>query len=202
MTTYAWPTGREWLPRAMSLMLEPNVRSFVSPYTRSSQMIDLLGEAWVMTMTLGERKHAAGAAREAFLAKLRGGVHTVNLWHFRRPTPRGTLRGALTLAAQAAQGAQTLSVTGGAGQANRTLLAGDMLGLAGQLLMVSQDCQANGSGVISVPLANRVRSTQPATTAVSWDRPVSQFRLVSPVPVGYRPGATDDIELEWREHWA
>lgn len=202
MTTYAWPTGREWLPRSMTLVLEPNVRAFVSPYTKSSQMIDLLGEAWVMTMVLGERKHAVGAAREAFLARLRGGVHTVNLWHFRRATPRGTLRGALTLAAQAAQGAQTLSVTGGSGQANRTLRAGDMLGLAGQLLMVAEDCQANGSGVIAVPLANRVRATQPATTTVTWDRPVSAFRLVSPVPVSYRPGATDDLELEWREHWA
>ncbi|WKB52315.1 hypothetical protein [Eleftheria terrae] len=198
MTIYQW--RQEWLPQSMQLSLEANTRVHTSPFTQGVQVLDLLGERWRLSMTLPERRPQHGAALEAFIARLRGPSHEVALWHFRRPVPRGTLRGAPTLGAAAGQGAAVLMLAGCAPGA--TLLAGDLLGLGEQLLMVAEDGQASAAGELVVPLANRVRVVQPVGAAVVWNRPTGRFRLAATaVPVGYRPGAVQPLELEFLESW-
>jgi len=81
---------------------------------------------------------------------MRGQSNKVALYHFARAAPAGTVRGALTLNASAAQGASSIVVTG-CNPATGTLIAGDMLGVGGQLLMVAADCTAV-AGVITVPI--------------------------------------------------
>lgn len=199
MTVYAWPTSAAFKPESIEWALVPNTRAFTSPFTQGVQVVDLLGERWKVNLTLPAQPWAAGDERAAFFSKLRGGAHQVQLWHFARPVPRGSLRGTPTLAANAAQGADQIVVTT---TANATLKAGDFLGLGGHVLMVAADCQADGSGAITVPLANRLRSAQSAGAAVMWDRPKATFRLSSDVvPIGYRPGFSDPLALEFVEHW-
>lgn len=84
-----------------------------------------------------------------------------------------------------------------------TLKAGDLLGLGGQLLMVAEDAAGVGDGTVTVKLANRLRSAQSAGAAITWDRPKATFRLSSDVvPIGYRPGFSDPLALEFVEHWS
>lgn len=198
MTVYAWPTDAAFKPESIDWALVPNTRTFTSPYTQGVQVVDLLGERWRVNLTLPVSTWASAAAREAFFSRLRG-AHQVQLWHFARPVPRGTLRGTPTVASSVAQGADQIPVTT---TANATLRAGDMIGIGSQLFMVASDCQANGSGAMTVPVCNRSRASIAAGSAITWDRPKATFRLSSDVvPIGYRPGITDALSLEFVEHW-
>jgi hypothetical protein len=189
-----WPATIR--PRSCRFMLATNQRVHASPYGGSEQVVDLLNDRLMCSLTLPARKHTNAAALEAFLASFRGQTRTINAWHFTRPAPRGTLRGSPTLSAAAAQGAASLSI---ATTANATLLAGDMIGVGGLLLMVQSDAQANASGAMTVQIVNRLRAGVSSGAAVAWDRPTAPFRLMSHSGVQYIPGGTDEVYMELAE---
>jgi len=197
VSAYAWPTDLQ--PSGCSLFLEPNVREFINPWTGAYDVVDLMGERWHMTVTLPVRRRSQAGAIEAYFNRLRG-VHTATAWYFSRPAPIGTMRGTPILSAQAAQGVQSLSVSGAG--AYGTVKAGDMLGLAGQWLQVAADATASAGGAITILTANRVRATVSSSTAVVWDKPTATFRLASPrVPVAHLPGYSDSLDVELIETW-
>lgn len=179
--------------------LYTNQRVSAAPQGGSEQAIDFLNDRWLCTLNLPANNQANAAQLEGFLAALRGQVNTVNLSHPVRKAPRGTMRGTLTLAASAAQGADTLSITGGVGQAGTTLLTGDLLGVGGLLLMLAGNATANGSGVITVTLANRLRTAQSSGAAVTWNAPTVPMRRLQGSGVQYLPGYAGPISLEFAE---
>ena len=179
--------------------LSTNQRVSAAPFGGSEQAVDLLNDRWLCSLALPPNSQANAAQLEAFIAAMRGQTNTINLYHLMRPAPRGTMRGTLTLSAAAAQGAASLSITGGAGQAGTTLLAGDMLGVGGLLLMVAADATANGSGVITVTLANRLRTAQSISAAVTWNQPTAPMRLLQNSGVPYQPGFAGGISLDFAE---
>lgn len=194
MALLTWPSAIR--PRSFSLVLMPNQRAHGSMFGGSQQVVDLLNDRWVASMSLPVRKHADAAALESWIASFRGFVNTVGVWHRARPAPLGTLRGSPVLDAAAAQGADEIVIDATAGE---TLLAGDMLGLDGLLLQVAENCTANGSGVITVPLVNRLRRAVADATAVAWDAPTAPMRLASAPVLVYQPGYADAVDLEFVE---
>lgn len=195
MTTIAFPTGI--LPNAFSIYLQTVQRVHASPFGGSEQVIDLLNDRWLITMSLPPTtKTYRSAAVMAFIAALRGMTNTVNLYNFKQPTPRGTMRGSPTCNA-ASQGAA--SVTLASAGAGATLLAGDMIGISGLLLQVAADATANGSGVMTVTIVNRLRAAISGGSAVTWDRPTAPFRLLSTPAVQYLPGYADGVALDFAE---
>lgn len=194
MTTIALPAGL--CARDFSLALNVVQRVSSSPYSGSEQVVDLLNDRWAISMTLPARRSGDGAAVEAFIASLRGMTNTVNLWHMQRPVPRGTMRGT-PLSDPGVQGANTMvigSMTPGA-----TLLAGDLIGINGLLLMIAQDSVANGLGQMTITMVNRLRKTITVGTPVIWDRPTAPFRLASSVAVQYVPGYSPEVSLDFLE---
>ena len=181
------------------LTLSTNQRVSAAPFGGSEQAVDLLNDRWLCSLNLPPNSQANAAQLEAFLAALRGQTNTVALSHPLRKAPRGTMRGTLTLSAAAAQGAASISITGGAGQAGTTLLAGDLVGVGGLLLMVAADATANGSGVITVSLANRLRTAQSSAAAVTWSAPTVPMRLLQSSGVQYQPGYAGAISLDFAE---
>lgn len=125
-------------------------------------------------------KQADAAVWRDLILRLQGRIHSLAVYDMGNPTPRGTMRGTLTLASAAAAGAVSLSITGGAGQAGTTLLAGDWIGvgsgLTRQLLPVAADATANGSGVIAVTTSVPLRWAQASGSSVVWDKPTALFR--------------------------
>lgn len=196
MSAITWPTEL----RASQFMLQssPNVRVFSSSMGGSEQPVDYLNDRWMVSLQLTARRAEHGRVREAFIASLRGMVNTVALWHMGpgRSVPAGTLRNTPTIHTDAAAGAASIIVQAAA---DETLKAGDMLGAGGLLLMVAEDCTANGSGVITVPLANRPRAALASGAAVTWNKPTAPFRLVGTSGVRYQPGFTDAVTLEFVE---
>jgi len=189
-----WPA---WLkPRTCRFTVKTNQRANAAPGGGSEQVVDMLNDRLMCSVTLGVRKHAPAAAVEAFLASFRGQVNTIKLWHFVRPEPRGTMRGAPTLATGAAQGAGSLSIQATAGA---TLLAGDLVGVGGLLFMAESDATADGAGLLVLPIVNRVRVAQSSGAAVTWDKPVAPFRLLSHTGVEYIPGSASEVQMQLGE---
>jgi hypothetical protein len=184
-------------PSTCAFVQSVNQRVVASPFGGSEQAIDMLNDRWICTVELPGRMTRDGAALEAFIGSMRGQVNTTLLHHFARPIPRGTVRGTLTLNAAAAQGASSIEIAG-CDPAGGTLLAGDMLGAGGLLLMVESDSTAV-AGVITVPITNRLRTALLIGEAVTWYRPTAAFRLISPAPVNYSPGIAGPVSLDFRE---
>lgn len=156
------------------------VQAVTSKSIFGSQSIEVASPLW--ECDLGGVSTDSGDARqiEMFLESFDGFKNQVALWNLRHPIPAGTMRGAMTLSAPAAQGATSITITAGAGQAGKTLLKGDFLGLGSgltqQVVPVAANATANGSGVIVVSLAIPLRAAHSAGASVTWDKPTALFR--------------------------
>lgn len=187
-----WPSSI--VPKSVRMQLQTNQRANAGPGGGSEQVIDMLNDRWMAYVTLPVRKFAEAAAVEAFLASFRGQVNTVNLWHFARSAPRGTMRGTPTMFANASQGSAAIQIQAVAGE---TLLAGDVIGAGGQLLMVAADAtaQVSPAGQLDVTLVNRLRTALSSGASVTWSTPMAPFRLLSHTGVLYSKGVTDEVDL-------
>lgn len=167
-----------------------------------------------------------GQAREAFFDRLRGPLNTIRLWDLRFPVPSGTLRdgqpinvvnGSLAAVTVVNGSSQAVTVIGGtphvpaaiaqlAGTvtishiAGRTLKAGDLIGIGGQLVRVMSDAVADGSGQMPVEFLPRIRVAMGPGAVVTWDRPTATFMLKADgVPTVWRGGSFDGASLELTE---
>lgn len=194
MSTIALPA--DFCPRDFSLRLQVNQVAFSSPFGGSEQVVDRGNDRWTASMTLPARRTGEGAAIEAFVAGLRGLTNTVGIYHFARPIPRGTMRGT-PISNFAPIGSASITIpNAGIGA---TLLAGDLIGVSGLLLMVASDAVADGGGSMVVPIVNRLRTAITGGAAVTWDKPTTLFRLASSSSVQYVPGYAPEVSLEFVE---
>ena len=198
MSDYTWPNVAAFTPRRFQMMVMANTRTFASPYTQGLQVIDLLADYWAVSLDMAPGNDPiVGGQIEAFFDRLKGAANRVVLWNLKRPSPLGTMRGTPTLAATAAQLANTASIQTTAGA---TLLAGDMVGIGGQLVRSMTNTAADGSGLMSLEFAPRLRTVQNSGAAVTWDRPTSTFVMTSNgAPVDWSPGQYTAPSIELRE---
>jgi hypothetical protein len=146
-----------------------------------SQAVGISGPLWLVQMAQSNVKESDSGAWQALALKLSGKVHQLELWNLNRPEPLGTLRGTLVLSGAHAQGATSLVVSGGAGQAGATVKTGDYFGVGSgvtqQVVMALADATANGSGVINLDIsATPLRNAFADASAVAWDKPKALFR--------------------------
>ena len=184
---------------SFTLLQMNSVRTFSSPYGGSQTMIDLLNDRWKISMTVGITNYRDAAALEAFVNAQRSGVNTVNLYHYARPTPRGTAAGTLTLVGDTPAGSDSIMVAGGASAANKTLLAGDLLGISPQLLMLAANVTLDASGRGLVWLTNRLRLDQLDGASVILSYPTAPFRLASVPSVTYSGTTVGSMSLDYFE---
>lgn len=141
---------------------------------------------------------------QVLMLQLRGQTNQLAMWNFGRPIPKGTMRGTMTLGTTAA-GAASLVITA-SGQASKTLLAGDLLGVGSgatqQVVMVTADATSNGSGVITVPIEPPLRNAFATGAGVTWDRPKALFRRKQGAAAWeYEPGKVSGMSLDLVEDW-
>ena len=153
MTTIAYPTTDLYRPSEFTLTLTRNIVGRKrNPFTRRRQVIEHPGPLWAATIIYAPDYHADRAGIEAFWNRVSAAVNKVSMWHFARPTPRGTLQSNTTTAASASAGASAISLNATTGL---TLLAGDMMeitltGGATQLVMVVADVTSVDSVMAAV----------------------------------------------------
>lgn len=144
-----------------------------------SQAVEISPPLWAVSLEANALKEKNSGAWKALLIGLKGKTNNLALWDMARPAPIGTMRGTMTLNTSAAQGATTLSIIA-ASEAAKTLLQGDLLGIGSgttrQVVMVTADATANGSGIISVTVEPPLRNAGTAGASIVWDKPVALFR--------------------------
>ena len=146
-----------------------------------SQAVEASAPGWAVNMQSPSGLAANGGAWQALGMQLRGKTNQLALWNIARPVPLGTMRGTMTLNTSANQGDTSLSIVA-SGQASKTLLQGDFLGIGSLLtqhvVMVVSDATSDGSGVISVTIEPALRNSFASGESVTWDKPKALFRRV------------------------
>lgn len=179
MTVYAWPTTRAFVPATALLRQIDNLqRATESPLSGYTQTLAMPGARWGWSFDFAAHTLADRAALEAYLMRLSGRQHRVLLWDIKQPRPRGTCNlSGVTLSAGAAQFATSLELAGCG--ANKTLLAGDWLGLtSGQLVRVVVDATASAGGAMTVEVRHMLRTAIASGAAVTLDKPTALFVAV------------------------
>lgn len=194
MNVYPWTLGSV---ETFEMRVVPNAMTFTSPYSKSTQTIDFLGERWSVKMDIPALvDKRIGAAREAFFDRLRGPVNLVSIWNIQRPVPQGTFR-------DGAVGADIpqLSNTGlFFVQPGATFYAGDHFSINGQLMRVMADAASDNQGNATVEFLPRARALIPAATPIVWLKPTANFRLNGDgAPTVWRMGSFDGTSLEFTE---
>ena len=184
---------------SFTLLQVNNIRAFSSPYGSNEILTDMLNDRWKMTIGIGITNYRNAAAVEAFVNAQRNGINTVNLYHFVRPTPQGTMTGTPTLNGAHAAGVDTIAITGGVGNAGKTLVAGDIIGLGSLLLMIAANLTLDGSGNGTATMTNRLRVAQPSGAAITWNYPTAPFRLTTVPGVAYAGTQVSGMTLDYLE---
>jgi hypothetical protein len=114
MTVYSWPDTRAFQPQGHELRVVDNtqrtVESSLSGYVQTNSMP---GARWGWSLDMAPDSRADRAALEAYLLRLNGRQHRVQLWDMRNPRPRGNIQlTGVTLGATAAQFATSLVLAG------------------------------------------------------------------------------------------
>jgi hypothetical protein len=119
----------------------------------------------------------------AFFESFGGYTNQLEMYNLTQPVPRGTMRGAMTFAASAAQGAGTIQIAGGLSEAGKTLLKGDLIGFGSgttqQVVRIMADATADGSGVITVTIGTPLRNAFTLGASITWNKPKALFRQKS-----------------------
>ncbi len=176
---------------------------FRSPF--GAQSIDAAAPLWEVELAGVPSRTADAVLIETMLESLDGFRNQLALWNLVRPIPVGTMRGTMVLDAPAAQGTLSLSIAA-AGEAGKTLLQGDLLGIGTgitqQAVRVAADATADGSSVIAVTLGTPLRNAFSAGTPVTWNKPMALFRQKSlNEGIEYVPAIGQPWSLQLIEDW-
>lgn len=212
MTTYAWP----FPVSRFEMRILPNTRMFTGPYTPTTQVLDLLGERWMISLEIPPTDDVLQtvAAREAFFDRLKGPANWISMGHQVITTPIGTLDGGQAAtwknaSAVTAQwkNASAVNATWNAGQPivsadiaqlastgtlrtipGRTYKAGSMFSMGGQLVRLMADTVADGSGNMPIEFQPRARQFIANGTVIVYITPTANFIL--------KPG-TPNVPTSW-----
>jgi hypothetical protein len=193
MTTKTWPS--QFKTETVDYGIEFDVQITTMRNGRL-YTYGLPGARWTATLTFpDDLETGIRPALEAFLASLKGGVNRLQMGHLGRKVPNGTMRGSPTLNGGHAAGTEQLSLT----NVNGTLKEGDIIGLPGQMLMVTAG-SAPVTGNMVIQVTPPLFSGFAGGTPVTWSQPttlwIPRSSTLGPFPyraAQYRPGFSMDF---------
>ena len=167
MTTFTFPAIT---PASTSFELVTNTKTFRSPLTNSVQTASRKGSLWKVSMSFKNLHGSQRAEMQAFLAKLNGQEHRFYLQDhsFAR---RGTGGGTISVRGTGQTGS-TLEVDGASFSVTNYLRAGDYVAFNNELHMVTADCDSNGLGYVTIPIAPAIRKPTIDNDLVDYNVPV------------------------------
>lgn len=193
MSVITWPAGL--YPQKMTFQQRRNDIEFraVGFGAQAHEMSAPLWEIMIALPATFKDGDSEAGQWKSLMMKLKGKINQLAMYDPVRPAPLGTMRGTMTLSTGILQGATSMSIDAGVGQAGKTFKAGDPLGLGSgttqQVVIVTDDATANGSGIISVNFEPPIRSAFSLGASVTWDKPCALFRAVeSPAKWDYTGG--------------
>lgn len=175
MTVLAWPN-----PKVSSFRWKKAHRAAVFASMFGSQAREGAVPLWEVDLAGVPQYWPEAHQMVAFLESFGGYTHQLELWNLTQPVPLGTMRGTMLFGASAVQGATSITIDAGVGQALTTLLKGDLIGfgsgLTQQVVRATATATADASGVIVLPIGTPLRNAFAAGDAVTWNKPKALFR--------------------------
>lgn len=192
MTTYTFPA---LTPSRSSFELVTNTKTFKSPLTNAVQTSGRKGSLWRVNMTFTNLFGADRAEMQAFLTRLNGQEHRFYLQDHSY-TRRGTGGGTISVKG-AGQSGQSLLVDGATFSVTNYLRAGDYIAFNNELHMVTADCNSNGLGEVTIPIAPPIRKQTNDNDLVDYNVPVlGVFMLASKASWDNNPGINSSFTIE------
>jgi hypothetical protein len=173
MSALSWPAFSR-APRNVEWQILSATVDTGSPLSGIPQTNEFAAPKWGLVVDYKFVLEADANLMKAFLARMRGRAGRVNVWNLERPRIQGTASGS-PLVQGAANTGTSLAIDGLA--AGATFVAGDMIGIPGQLLMVVAAATANGSGEVTLTIEQPLRATPADNAAVTLIQPTCKMLL-------------------------
>lgn len=176
MATITYPNTTIFTkPQAFEFGLRFNTMVHTSPLTGYVQTVGLTGARWTAQITYTGQTPANAATIEAFIVSLKGQQNRLALYNLARPTVNGTGNGTPLVngASQVGEGI----ITDGWAASETVLKAGDMIGIGGELKMVTADVTTNGSGEATISFEPAIRTSPADNSAIDITAPTTLFIL-------------------------
>lgn len=205
MGMIAWPNNSFRVRTARWERYEQDV-TFRGPF--GVQTATLMPALWKVSLNFDLLDEKEAGAYQALVLGMEGAKNQLALYNHGRPTPRGTflgVTGTTTMSGAVTVGAYTISFTNST-YANKTLLAGDFIGIqegslsnTKQLVMVTSNFTADATGKITVNIMPPARNAISIGSAVTLQYPTALFRLQGPVGWNYEQNTVDGLSLDLLE---
>lgn len=166
-----FPTSSEWT-------FASNARVSVSPISQYVQTAKRGPERWLVRLSFLNRSGANRAALQSFLTKVNGRRFAFTLRdhsYTRRGSGAGT-----PLVKGGGQTGDELLTDGWTASAAGVLLAGDLLQVRNQLVMTTEDVNADAGGNATIKVRPSIRYAPDDNSAIETATPLGRFRLASP----------------------
>jgi hypothetical protein len=192
VTDYTWPASVS--PASASLTWVDNTAVFPSPLSGTVRTESRPGGRWAMSLTVQNLRDVP--VIEAFLFRLNGAEHRAIIRDF--AYKRQGAGGGSPVVAGAGQTGYTLATSG---WPNSTLVlkAGDRIGVAGQMITVAEDATSNGSGNVTLQLAQELRTAPANGAAIEIDNPTARYILTNQASFASVPGVFKTVLCEFEE---
>lgn len=192
MTDYTWPS--DVVPASSSLSWVDNTAVFISPLSGTTRTLSRPGGRWRQTLTVQNLQDQPTI--EAFAFRLNGAEHRALIPDFayrRKGAGGGTPR-----VHGASQTGLSL-ITDGWPNSTLVLVAGDRIGVSGQMLVVVSNATSNGSGQATLALAHPIRTAPSNDALIEIDAPTARYYLTNTAGLSAAPGIFKTILLEFEE---
>ncbi len=195
MSTFDFPAIT---PNDMSIEFLSNTAIWQSPTSGAIQTRDRGGERFVARLQYRNLIDDARAEMVAFVARLNGRQHRVNL-PYHALNNRGAFGGSPQVAG-AGQTGTTLNVDGASASVTNWIRAGDWFSVNGELKIAVLDADTDVTGNIVLTLSPRLRQAPPDNDPVETDNPTGVFMLAEASTQWLdRPGGFMDMALTFVE---
>jgi hypothetical protein len=163
-------------PSSLEWALLSNTQTFTSPLNQSVQSLEMPGARWRFSCSFDSLSEADAAAMRTFLAQLRGRSNRFTVWPLGVKAVRGVATGT-PLVNGAAQTGTTLATDGWTPSTAGILLAGDYIGVNGELKLLVADAASNGAGEATLSFEPPLRASPVDNAVITTTRPLATFML-------------------------
>ena len=192
MTDYVWPA--DVVPSSAAITWVDNTKVFVSPLSGTIRTETRPGGRWAQSLTVQNLKDVP--AIEAFLFRLNGAEHRAIIRDFayqRHGDGGGTPR-----VNGAGQTGLSL-ITDGWPNNTTVLVAGDRIGISGQMIPVVTNATTNASGQVTLSLAHPIRNAPAENALIEIDNPTARYVLTNQASFSSVPGVFKTVLVEFEE---
>lgn len=153
--------------------------AFVSPITEATRTGGIPGTRWIQSLRFNNMTVAKSALLEGLLMRLEGQANRLVLHRIGRPAPRGLATGT-PLVNGANQTGSSINIDGLVANAQGVYLIGDMLGIGGELKLVTANVNANASGQAAVAFKPALRASPSDNSAIVTAKPTARWIVADP----------------------